>query len=178
MNAMQVHQVQAPWLSYVVPLVVIGAIILFRLRRMSRQTPLKLERLWILPVIYAAIVASVFIGSPPSPMGWSWCAVGLVLGAGIGWYRGRMMRITVDPETHALSQQASPAAFLMLIALIVLRTVARQEIGGGYGPANHSTMLATDILMSSALGLIAATRIEMALRARRLLDEARAGRPR
>jgi hypothetical protein len=97
----------------------------------------------------------------------------LAVGAAIGWYRGRMMRITIDPETHALSQQASPAAFLLLIVLIVVRSAARQEFGGGYGQTGHGAAIATDVAMAFALGLIGAYRIEMLLRARRLLREAR-----
>jgi hypothetical protein len=84
-----------------------------------------------------------------------------------------MMKITVDPATHTLSQQASPAAFLLLVVLVVGRGMARQEMmtsGGGHGAA-----LATEIAMAFALGLVASTRAEMAIRARRLLAEARSG---
>jgi hypothetical protein len=169
-------QVQpAPWMSYVMPVVVIAVVMALRWRRMSRARRLRLETLWILPAVYAVIVASVFATSPPSASGWGWSALGLVVGAAIGWYRGRLMKIHVDPETHALSQQASPAAFLLLIVLVVARSAARQEMGGGYQPGHHGIALATDVAMASALGLIAATRIEMILRARRLLRIARAG---
>ena len=171
---MQVQQVPAPWLSYVVPVVIVAVVMALRWRRMSRARRLRLETLWILPAIYAVIVALVFATSPPSASGWAWSLLGLVAGAAVGWYRGRLMKIHVDPETHALSQQASPAAFLLLIVLIVVRGAARQEIGGGYQPGHHGMALATDIAMASALGLIASTRIEMILRARRLLRAARA----
>lgn len=171
---MQVQPVQAPWMSYVVPVVVVAVVMALRWRRMSRARRLRLETLWILPAVYAVIVAFVFGTAPPSASGWAWSLLGLAVGAGIGWYRGRLMTIHVDPETHALSQQASPAAFLLLIVLIVARSAARQEMDGGYQPGQHGIGLATDILMASALGLIAATRIEMILRARRLLRAARA----
>jgi hypothetical protein len=160
--------VPAPWLNYVIPVVVIVVVMALRWRRMSRARKLRIETLWILPAVYAVIVALVFASSPPSPAGWGWSALALAVGAGIGWYRGRMMRITVDPETHTLSQQASPAAFLLLIVLVVARSGARQEIGGG-NPASPAALLATDVAMAFAFGLIASTRIEMALRARRLL---------
>jgi hypothetical protein len=172
---MQVQQVQAPWLSYVIPVVVIAVVMALRWRRMSRARRLRLETLWILPAIYAVIVAFVFATAPPTPSGWAWSLLGLAVGAGIGWYRGRLMTIHVDPETHALSQQASPAAFLLLIVLVVARSAARQEMGGGYQAGHQGIGLATDIAMASALGLIAATRIEMMMRARRLLRTARRG---
>ena len=141
---------------------------------MRRERPLKIEMLWVLPAIYAAVVAWVFVEVPPTPIGWGWSAMALGVGGAIGWYRGSMMRISVDPATGTLRQKASPAAFLLLIGLIFVRSIARQQLGGGYGPGQHA-MLATDVAMTFALGLIAVTRIEMTLRARRLL--AGAARP-
>jgi hypothetical protein len=168
---MQVHQAATPWLSYAIPFAVIAVGMALRWRRMRRVRKLTIETLWILPAVYAAIVALVFFGSPPGVSGWAFSLAALAAGAAIGWHRGQMMRITLNPETHELSQQASPAAFFLLIGLIFVRSIARQEIGSGYGP--HATMLATDIVMAFALGLVATTRIEMAFRARRLLAAAR-----
>jgi hypothetical protein len=157
-------------MSYVIPVVVIAVVMALRWRRMSRARKLKIETLWILPVIYLVIVGFVFFSAPPGLSGWAWSALALVIGAGIGWYRGSMMKINVDPETHTLSQQASPAAFLLLIVLVVARSAARQEMGGG-NPASPAALLATDVAMAFALGLISATRLEMAIRAKRLLRE-------
>ena len=80
------------------------------------------------------------------------------------------MRIAIDPDTLILSQQSSPAAFLILIALIAVRQGARYEFGGG-----HAAALAVGMALSFGVGLVAATRVEMTLRARRLLGAARAG---
>ena len=95
--------------------------------------------------------------------------MGLLIGAAVGWQRGKMMHIHVDPETHALNQKASPAAMFFLIALIVVRTGARSvlEQTGGVSPA-----MLTDPLIAFALGMFTLTRLEMYLRARRLLEEA------
>ncbi|MBA2934025.1 DUF1453 family protein [Sphingomonas sp. CGMCC 1.13654] len=158
------------WMQYVLPVAFIAIVMALRWRRMSRARPLKIETLWIVPVIYLVIVGLVFAEAPPSPMGWAWSALALAVGLAAGWYRGRTMRITVDPETHTLNQKASPAAFLFLIVLVVARAAARQELGGG-NPTSPAALLATDIGMAFALGLFAATRLEMALRAKRLLRE-------
>jgi len=167
---MQTQTVPAPWMQYVIPIVIIAVVMALRWRRMSKARKLKVETLWVLPAIYAVIVALVFFSAPPTIAGWGWSALALAIGAGIGWYRGRMMRITVDPETHTLSQQASPAAFLLLIVLVVFRSAIREEVGGG-NPASPAALLATDVAMAFALGLIASTRVEMAFRARRLLRQ-------
>jgi membrane protein CcdC involved in cytochrome C biogenesis len=169
---MQVHAA-APWLQYVVPFVIVAAVIGLRLLRMRGTRRLRLETLWILPALYGAGVVAMFAWRPPSGNGCAIAAAALLVGVAIGWYRGTMMAIAVDPETHALSQRASPAAIILLFGLLVLRRIAMAEfVGPGF-----NVMLVTDVLLALALGLIAATRIEMALRARRLLAQARALRP-
>jgi hypothetical protein len=80
------------------------------------------------------------------------------------------MRITVDPVTHQRNQQSSPAALLFIVLLIVIRQALRYE-GAALG---LNVLQLTGILLASGLGLFAATRAEMFLRARRLLAEARA----
>lgn len=168
---MQGHPDHAPWLSYVLPILIFAVVMALRWRRMSRARSLRIETLWILPAVYAGVVGLVFVAAPPGATGWGWSALALAVGGGLGWYRGGMMEIQVDPETHALSQKASPAAFLLLIGLVAVRSALKAELFAGGG--RSVAMLATDIAMAFALGLIAMTRLEMGLRARRLLAEAR-----
>jgi membrane protein CcdC involved in cytochrome C biogenesis len=106
------------------------------------------------------------------PTGWVALAsfAGLVIGAAVGWQRGKMMHIHVDPETHALNQKASPAAMFFLIALIVIRAGARAVLGESSGV---SPAMLTDPLIAFALGMFTLQRVEMYWRAKRLLEEAR-----
>jgi membrane protein CcdC involved in cytochrome C biogenesis len=126
--------------------------------------------LWVVPALYLVIGALMFWSLPPT--GWVViaCIVALLIGAAVGWQRGKMMQIHVDPETHALNQKASPAAMFFLIALIVIRSGARAVLGqsGGVSPA-----MLTDPLIAFALGMFTMTRVEMYVRAKRLLEEAR-----
>jgi len=163
-------------ISYVVTIVIVSFVLALRMRRLSQTRPLKLEWLWVVPAIYALIAAGMFASYPPTSQGWAFSALALVIGAGIGWQRGRMMHIEVDPETHVLNQKASPAAILFVIILIALRlgTRAAAQASGSYLHLN--AMAATDLLIAFALGLFVTQRVEMFLRARRLLDAARAGR--
>jgi hypothetical protein len=92
------------------------------------------------------------------------------MGAAVGWQRGKMMHIHVDPETHALNQKASPAAMFFLIALIVVRSAARGVVGQ---ESSVSPAMLTDPLIAFALGMFTLTRLEMYLRAKRLLEEVR-----
>ena len=165
----QTHPAQG-WVGYILPIAIIVVVMALRMRRMGQMRPLKLETLWVVPVLYLAVAAMMFWSLPPK--GWVGiaCIVALLLGAAVGWQRGTMMEIHVDPETHALNQKPSPAAMFFLIALIVVRSGARSLLGrtSGVSPA-----MLTDPVIAFALGMFTLTRIEMYLRAKRLLEEAR-----
>ena len=169
---MQVHTqpIHQSWVSYAITTGIIVVFMALRMRRMGAMRPLNLGSLWVVPVLYLVVAALMFWQLPPT--GWVAIAsaVGLAIGAAVGWQRGKMMHIHVDPETHALNQKASPAAMFFLIALIVVRTAAKTVLGqtGGVSPA-----MLTDPLFAFALGVYTLQRVEMYLRAKRLLEEAR-----
>ena len=169
---MQVHTqpIHQTWISYAITIGIIVIVMAIRMRNMSKMRPLKLGTLWVVPALYLAVAAMMFAQLPPT--GWVAIAsvVGLLIGAAIGWQRGKMMQIHVDPETHALNQKASPAAMFFLIALIIVRAGARSVLGQD---SNISPAMLTDPLIAFALGMFTLTRLEMYLRAKRLLEEAR-----
>ena len=167
---MQVHQAHQTWISYAVTIAIIAVVMALRLRRTGQMRPLKLGNLFIVPALYLVVAAIMFVQLPPT--GWVAiaCAIALAIGAAVGWQRGKMMHIHVDPETHALNQKASPAAMIFLIGLIDVRMVARGMLGQNSGV---SPAMLTDPLIAFALGMFTVQRIEMYLRAKRLLEEAR-----
>jgi len=166
---MQVQPVHQSWISYAITIGIILIVLGLRMRRMGQMRPLKLETLWVVPAIYLAVAALMFFQLPPT----GWVAIvstiALAIGAAVGWQRGKMMHIHVDPETHALNQKASPAAMMFLIVLILVRMAGRGLLGSeGVSPA-----MLTDPLIAFALGMFSLTRVEMYLRAKRLLEETR-----
>ncbi|BCA62204.1 hypothetical protein HMP09_1438 [Sphingomonas sp. HMP9] len=170
---MQAQDAQG-WISYAITAVIIAVVFAVRWRRMSVVKPLKLERLWVFPAIYAAAAVYMLTMYPPQGLAWLFCSIALAMGAALGWQRGKMMRITVDPDSHALNIASSPAAVLFLVAIVAVRTGARAVIGDGQ--ALHLDAFAvTDMLVALGLGLFTTQRIEMYLRAKRLLETARAG---
>jgi membrane protein CcdC involved in cytochrome C biogenesis len=166
---MQVHPIHQTWVSYAITIGIVIVVMALRLRRAGQMRPLKLASLWVVPVLYLAVAVIMFVQLPPT----GWVAIAsaaaLLIGAGLGWQRGKLMHIHVDPGTHALNQKASPAAMLFLIALILVRMLARGIIGaeGAVSPA-----MLTDPLVAFALGMFTLQRVEMYLRAKRLLEEA------
>jgi hypothetical protein len=165
----QAQPAQQSWIGYAITIGIVLIVMALRMRRMGKMRPLKLETLWVVPAIYLIVAALLFWQLPP--VGWVGIAtaVGLLIGAAVGWQRGKMMQIHVDPKTHDLNQKASPAAVLVLIALIAVRSLGRGLLGSeGVSPA-----MLTDPLIAFALGMFTLTRAEMYLRAKRLLEEAR-----
>lgn len=167
---MQVHPVQHGWLTALLPFVTIAVVLALRMRSMSRERPLKLGTLWLVPAIYVLLVGSMLVTLPPSPAGWGLVILGILIGAVLGWHRGKLIRITRNDETGELSQKASPLAMLLLLALIVLKFGARAIFGDtAAGHPGSGAMLLTDAFIGFALGLLSATRLELYLRARRIL---------
>ena len=159
--------------GYAVGAAAVAALLLLRLRRMTRPRPLKLGRLWIGPAILLVLTAAFLVEAPPPPGGWPWLVPAAVIGAALGWARGRLMTITVHPETHALDVRASRAAVLLVLALVGLRLALRSALMTSAGPA-LGVAAWTDALLVFATMLVGAQRLEMGLRGRRLLAQARA----
>jgi membrane protein CcdC involved in cytochrome C biogenesis len=84
-----------------------------------------------------------------------------------------MMTITVDPETHELNQSASPLAILFLLGLMVVRIGMKEGLAAEASTLHLSAAFLTDVFVVFAMGLLTVTRVEMFIRARRMLDEAR-----
>jgi hypothetical protein len=158
--------------SYVVMGAAIVLIIALRFRRMGRDRPLRLDGLWVLPAIYGAILIVAFAQAPPDMTGWTLIGIGLVLGGVAGWLRGRTITISVDPATGTLNQHASPLGLILLVVLIAvrygLRMLAREA-----APVHLSATTIVDAFLALAFGLIALQRLEMFLRGRKLLAEAK-----
>jgi hypothetical protein len=163
-----------PLIGYAIMAAVLCLVLFFRVRRVNQARPLKVERLWIVPALYLLVAATAFVATPPDAAGWGIAILAFALGAVLGWQRGRMMRIDVDPESHAVTATQSPAALLFIVVLIALRSGLREMAATGHGGLFHvSPATITDVLVAFALGLLGVQRLEMYLRARRLIAEAR-----
>ena len=158
---------------YLIPLLFIGLAVL----RGARARNLRIERLWITPAILLIITVMTLSQQrlpPPAMIGIDLAA--LAGGGALGWWRGRFTRITVDPEKHTLTSQTSPVGMLLLVAIFALRFGLRSYVFENAGALHLSVTAATDAFLLLAVGLICAQRLEIALRASRLLTSARASR--
>jgi hypothetical protein len=81
----------------------------------------------------------------------------------------------VDPQTHVLTSKTSPLGMLLILAIFAVRYALRSFGAQTAGVLHVSALEITDALMLLAAGLVCAQRLEIALRATRLLNAARGG---
>jgi hypothetical protein len=164
----------APYWTYMIPLVAIALVIL----RNARARRLRIETLWIMPVVILALVGLSFSQQGlPSPLMLGIDIAALAIGALLGWWRARFTHITVDPATHQLTSRASPVGMLVILGVFALRYAVRMYAAQSASSLGVSAVAVADALLVISVGLVCAQRLEIALRASRLLAEARAGGP-
>ncbi|MBS0474911.1 MAG: DUF1453 family protein [Proteobacteria bacterium] len=149
------------------PLLVIGLVLALRWRNLARPRPLRTARLWIAPLFMTVVVGLAMFGMPISAYGLIAVAGGLALGLLIGWRRAHLLHLSRDPQTGALQMRQTPAAFVLIIALLVVKRVLVPQPGAdATGHIAPQALIVTDALMGFALGMILATNLTLWLRAR------------
>ncbi len=164
---------QSDLIRYSFTALIIAIVLFLRWRRVGKMRRLRLETLWILPAIFLIVFGFIFYEVPPHGIGWLWCALALVAGSAVGWQRGRFVEIHVDPETHVLNQKTSAGAIIFIIVLMIGRFAMRSLVEMGDARWHLGALLISGIFISFAAGALCAFRLELFLRARRLLAEAR-----
>ena len=153
---------------YLAPLLLVFLV----LRRNLRARQLKVERLWVYPAILVVITVFALAPNPPTTIGaMAALVIGLLLGGGAGWYRGRLTHITVDPETHDLTSKTSPVGVVLIVGLMVVRNGLRFYLDSHAvaGPLGAYATVATDALLTFTVGMMSVQRLEMWQRASKLL---------
>jgi len=161
-------------LKSLLPIVLVVVVLTLRLRSMSKVRPLKPERMWVLPLALVVLAGVTIWAHPPSPAGMAIGFFALIVGGFLGWQRGRFIHIERNAN-GGLTQKASPAALILLVVIIGIRYAVRAYFGASpdaHGQMSEQALIATDALLLFAVGLIAMTRVELAIRARRILARA------
>jgi hypothetical protein len=145
--------------------------------RNSRPRRLKIERMWIRPVIFALLLITTLAAAPPPTTltAIGLLGLGLIVGAALGWQRGRLMHIEAHPDTHELSSRASPLGMLLILGLVALRMGLR-SLASSASVVGIDAAIATDALLALAASMMIAQSAEMWLRAQRVLAEAKAAK--
>lgn len=156
-------------LPYLVPLLILVLVV----RRSLRERRLKADRLWVMPVLLLFVGGADIYNAPPrTPLAIGAVAAALAVGAAVGWWRGRLTRIAVDPATHDLTSRASPIGVLLVGGLYVARYALRMYSLQHPATVPGEAAVVTDSLMVFAIATVSVQRLEMWLRCQRLLAEA------
>jgi hypothetical protein len=153
------------YIPYLIAVFVLALVV----RRSLRGRRIKVDQLWVIPALLTAAAVAAIAQAPPT--GSAMIAVlvlATLMGAGVGWQRGRLTRINLDPETSVLNSQASPAAVILIVAVFALRYGLRFWLLRHPGKGAQ-TLVATDALLLFSVGMISVSRIEMWIRCRRLM---------
>jgi len=153
------------YIPYLIALFALAMVV----RRSLRGQRLRVDRLWIIPVLLVLAAALTIAQSPPTdPATILALAFAALVGVAVGWQRGRLTRISLDPATGILTSQASPTAVMLIVALFAIRFGLKMLLAQS---SIHSAQAvgATDALLLFGVGMIAVARIEMWIRCRRLM---------
>lgn len=149
-----------------IPLIIIG-ILLLRRRRAQR---LRLDRLWIMPVLMSAFIGSGLYFTPHDAFGagaYAAFAAALVAGLAAGWFRARTVPMSFDAASGQVVTEPSVLAIVVIAGLFVVRSLVRFGIANAGWHLDAGTV--SDGFLLFAVGLIAGGRIEMFVRGQRLV---------
>jgi hypothetical protein len=159
--------------SYLIPL---GVVLLVVLLRNSRARALKIERLWVMPAIYMVMLVSALYAYPPpvTVLSIGILVLSFLIGAGIGWQRGRFTQVHIHPETGDLSSRASPIGLIFIFAILAVRVVGRGFLATHAGDLHLPILAVTDGFFVLAVSMLSVQRLEVWMRASKMLAEAKA----
>jgi len=157
--------------TVLIPMVIAVAVILLR---NSRPRKLRIERLWIYPVVLFVLLVATLSAAPPpvTPVSIGLLVLGLVAGAAIGWWRGKLTNIIIDPETHEMTASASAIGIALILVVFLVRFGMRDLVTQNAAQLHLPVVAAIDSIVVLGIGMMSVQRLEMWLRARAMLAEA------
>ncbi len=155
--------------TVVVGVLVVG-LIAFRMRRMMTATPFDPYRAWIIPVLFILLSGAALYGAQPAGMDWAWAAGAAALGGVIGYFRGKSIAISLDPQTGRLMAQGSAMAMVFIVVLIAGRYGLRYLLTTDATALNLRPIMADVLSAVMGAGIFVARGVEMGLRGHRLLE--------
>ena len=154
------------------PLIGIAVALIIILLRNRRKRTLRPHLLWVMPLLVTAAIGFGLWANTQhphlGPFAWLAFAVALALGCGAGWQRGKTITIEKEPD-GSLKAQASPLGLILVVGLFAARAGLREVMEVNAAVWHLDAVVVTDAFMLFAVGLIVSQRVEMYIRARRVL---------
>ena len=165
------HAQQGRWIGYAITAVIVVAVLAFRTQGMMRSRPFRPQFVWIAPTVFLILLGALLVRQPPQGQEWLWIAGSFIVGAALGWFRAKTVRLTLDASTRTVLAQASPLAVLFLLAIFAVRFGLRSLLLTQASALGVSIALVDSAFLTMACGLLVARAVEMAIRATRLLNQ-------
>ena len=159
------------------PLIAIAVAVPIMLLRNRRPRTLRPQWMWVMPLVIVLLIGLGIWGSSQAPgvnhrpfgtLDYGVLALGLILGAVTGWWRGKMTTI----ERHAdgtLKAQASPIGLVLILALMLGRRALAAWLEPHAGDFGLNVLAVADAFLLFVAAMIVVQRLEMWIRARRIL---------
>jgi uncharacterized membrane protein len=163
----------APLASYLVPLGVVALVVILR---NSRPRRLKIDRLWLWPVIYLVMMVFALYAAPPpiTVVSIAILVVAALVGAAIGWQRARFIQVHIHPETQDITSRASPIGIIFIFAILLVRYAGRDFLASNAASLHLPVIAITDGFLVLAVAMLSVQRLELWMRASRMLAQAKA----
>ena len=155
-----------PLWAQILPFAVIALVFALRWRRRDRAQRLRPGLLWIAPLIAVLGIGAGlwFLPHPsPTPLNIAALAAALALGIGAGIARAHTVKLSRHPETGEVMSQTGSFAIVLLLVLVGVRYVLRNEFSGP-----HPAVIFITASMVFALAMIVTQRVATFRRVRML----------
>ena len=154
------------------PLIGIGVALSIILLRNRRKRTLRPHLLWVMPLLVTTAIGFGLWANTQhphfGPFAWIAFILALALGCVAGWWRGKTITIEKEPD-GSLKAQASPLGLILIIGLVAARAGLREVMEANAAAWHLDAVVVTDAFMLFAIGMIVAQRVELYIRARRIL---------
>lgn len=158
-----------------IPLIVIAVMLPLIVLRNRRPRTLHPQWMWITPLLVVGLIGfgmwgMTFSDPEHAVMGatsWAILAVGGLLGAAFGWWRGKMVTIEKHAD-GALKAQASPIGIVIIVGVLLLRQAIRPWLEANAEAWHVNPLAILEAFMVFAAAMVVMQRVEMFIRARRI----------
>lgn len=159
------------------PFIVLLVLLPIILLRNRAPRTLRPQWMWVTPAIVVPLIGLGLWGSSQAPgadhtpfdaVSWLVLAIGLGLGCVAGWWRGKMTTIEKHAD-GALKAQASPLGILLIVGLFGGRSALRSVLEPHAAAWHLNALAIADAFLLFVVGMIVVQRLEMFIRARRVL---------
>ncbi|WP_314586813.1 CcdC protein domain-containing protein [Paenibacillus terrigena] len=138
------------------------------LLRMGKEKEIQPSRMWITPALFVWLAySSISHSLNLTALSFLLYLVCLVVGLGIGAWRGSMDKVRLNPSTGKVTSQSSIGGIIIFMAVMLLRLLV------GYWGKEHALVSLSNALLFIPLGSICARRYVIYMKYQRLQGQRR-----